>query len=46
MLSEWRLGERLVLKANDHYHLGVASVQTVRFLLAGNSITLYEAGGP
>ncbi len=44
LLSEWRLGEQIVLKANDHYHLGVPSVKSVRFLLAGNGITLYQSG--
>ncbi len=44
MLDEWRLGERIVLKANEHYHLGAPHVETVRYLLAGSGITLYEAG--
>src|SRR3990172_2727500 len=43
-LDQYRLGERIVLKANDHYHLGVANVKTIRYLLAGSGITLYEAG--
>jgi ABC-type transport system substrate-binding protein len=43
-LDEWRLGERIVLKANDHYHLEAPHVQQVRYLLAGSSLTLYEAG--
>jgi len=43
-LTQWRLGERIVLEANDHYHLGVPNVQSVRYLLAGSSLTLYEAG--
>ena len=43
-LREWRFGERIILEANEHYHLGAPKVQTVRFLLAGSSITLYEAG--
>ncbi len=43
-LDEWRLGERIVLKANEHYHLGAPHVETVRYLLVGTSITLYEAG--
>lgn len=43
-LSQWRLGERIVLKANSRYHLGAPNVQTVRYLLAGSGITLYESG--
>ncbi len=43
-LDEWRLGERIVLEANQDYHLGAPHVQTVRYLLAGSGITLYEAG--
>ena len=43
-LGEWRLGERLVLEANERYHLGAPNVDTVRYLLAGSPITLYEAG--
>jgi len=43
-LDEWRLGERIVLKANENYHLGAPSLKSVRYLLTGNSITLYESG--
>jgi len=43
-LTEWRLGERITLDANPRYHLGAPNVQTVRFLLAGSGITLYESG--
>ncbi|OGO52325.1 MAG: hypothetical protein A2148_01515 [Chloroflexi bacterium RBG_16_68_14] len=43
-LEQWRLGERIILKANDRYHLGAPKVETVRFLQAGSGITLYEAG--
>jgi oligopeptide transport system substrate-binding protein len=43
-LKEWTLGERIVLQANDHYHLGVAKVKTVNFLLAGGGLTAYESG--
>jgi oligopeptide transport system substrate-binding protein len=43
MLKEWKLGEKIVLEANDRYHLGAPSVQTVEFLLAGGSVlTMYE----
>jgi ABC-type transport system substrate-binding protein len=43
-LEQWRFGERIVLKANSRYHLGAPKVETVRFLLAGSGITLYESG--
>jgi oligopeptide transport system substrate-binding protein len=43
-LKEWTLGERIVLQANDHYHLGVAKVKTVNYLLAGGGLTAYESG--
>src|SRR3990170_5776920 len=43
-LTQWRLGERIVLEAHARYHLGAPSVKTVRFLLTGSGITLYEAG--
>ncbi len=42
-LDEWVFGERIVLQANERYHLGAPSVKTVRFLLSGEGITLYEA---
>lgn len=42
-LQEWRLNERIILVANDRYHLGAPSVQRVLFNLAGGSaLTLYE----
>ena len=42
-LSEWSLGEQITLKANDRYHLGKPSVQTVTFLLSGgNVLTMYQ----
>jgi oligopeptide transport system substrate-binding protein len=42
-LKEWRLGEEIVLEANDRYHLGAPAVQTVEFLLSGGSLlTMYE----
>ena len=43
-LKEWRFGERIVLEANERYHLGAPNIETIRYLLAGSSITLYEAG--
>ncbi len=43
-LKEWRFGERIVLEANDRYHLGAPNIEIVRYLLAGSSITLYESG--
>jgi oligopeptide transport system substrate-binding protein len=43
-LKEWTNGERIVLEANDHYHLGVAHLSRVTFLLAGAGLTAYQAG--
>ena len=43
-LDEWLFGQRIVLEANERYHLGAPKIQTVRFLLAGDAIVLYEAG--
>jgi len=43
-LKEWTNGERIVLQANDHYHLGSAQVKKVTFLLAGAGLTAYQAG--
>jgi oligopeptide transport system substrate-binding protein len=44
-LEEWLLGDRIVLEANDRYHLGAPNVQRVTFLLAGGSVlTMYENG--
>jgi oligopeptide transport system substrate-binding protein len=41
--SDWKLGESITLHANDRYHLGKPSVETVTFLLAGGSVlTMYE----
>ncbi len=33
-MVEWRLNERIILQANDHYHLGAPSVQRVLFQLS------------
>jgi oligopeptide transport system substrate-binding protein len=43
-LKAWTNGERIVLQANDHYHLGSAQVKKVTFLLAGAGLTAYQAG--
>ncbi|MDA0364625.1 MAG: peptide ABC transporter substrate-binding protein [Chloroflexi bacterium] len=44
-LREWRLGERIVLAANDRYHLGAPKVQEVHYLLSGGSaLTRFENG--
>ena len=42
-LKEWRFGEYILLEANERYQLGAPNVASVRYLLAGSSITLYEA---
>ncbi|HXH21122.1 MAG TPA: peptide ABC transporter substrate-binding protein [Dehalococcoidia bacterium] len=42
-LQEWRLNERIILTANDKYHLGAPSVKRVLFNLAGGSaLTQFE----
>jgi ABC-type transport system substrate-binding protein len=42
-LREWRLNERIILEANDRYHLGAPNVKRVLFNLAGGSaLTQYE----
>ena len=42
-LQEWRLNERIILEANERYHLGAPSVERVLFNLAGgSSLTQYE----
>jgi len=44
-MVEWRLNERIILQANDRYHLGAPSVNRVLFQLAGGStLTQYENG--
>jgi ABC-type transport system substrate-binding protein len=44
-LKEWRLGERIVLVANDRYHLGAPHIQEVDYLLSGGSaLTRFENG--
>ena len=42
-LTEWRLGERLVLQANTDYHLGEPLLREAVYLLAGGSaLTRWE----
>jgi ABC-type transport system substrate-binding protein len=42
---EWRLNERIILQANERYHLGAPQVDRVLFLLAsGSTLTQYENG--
>ena len=44
-LQEWRIGERIVLRANPRYHLGEPSVREVLYELAGGStLTRFENG--
>jgi oligopeptide transport system substrate-binding protein len=44
-LQEWRLNERIILVANERYHLGAPQIQRVLFNLAGGSgLTQYENG--
>ena len=44
-MVEWRLNERIILQANDRYHLGAPSVKRVLFQLSGGStLTQYENG--
>ncbi|HJM88902.1 MAG TPA: peptide ABC transporter substrate-binding protein [Dehalococcoidia bacterium] len=42
-LVEWRLGERIVLAANDRFHAGEPSVEQVLYTLSGGStLTRFE----
>ncbi len=44
-LKEWKLGERIVLEANDHFYLGAPKVKTIRFdLSGGSSLVAYQDG--
>ena len=44
-LAEWRLGERIVLRANESYHLGAPAVREVLYELSGGSaLTRFENG--
>jgi oligopeptide transport system substrate-binding protein len=43
LLQDWRIGERIILQANDRYHLGAPKLSQVQFLVAGGSfLTMYE----
>ncbi|RJQ09372.1 MAG: ABC transporter substrate-binding protein [Dehalococcoidia bacterium] len=42
-LTEWRLGERIVLEANAKFHLGTPKLKEVNYLLSGGSaLTRFE----
>ena len=42
-MAEWRLNERIILEANEDYHLGAPEVERVLYVLAGGStLTQYE----
>ena len=42
-MAEWRLNERIILEANQNYHLGAPEVERVLYVLAGGStLTQYE----
>ncbi len=44
-LQEWRLGQRIVLKANSEYHLGTPVTEEVLYELSGGStLTRFENG--
>ena len=44
-LQEWRLGQRIVLRANPRYHLGEPAIPEVLYELAGGSmLTRFENG--
>ncbi len=44
-LSQWKLGEKIILEANDRYHLGAGNVQFIDYQLSGGSIlTRFENG--
>ncbi|MHB8377283.1 MAG: peptide ABC transporter substrate-binding protein, partial [Dehalococcoidia bacterium] len=45
-LVEWKLGDRLVLQANENFYLGAPKLKTVTFLLSGgSSLATYRDGG-
>ena len=42
-VKDWKLGEKLVLQANERYTLGAPAVKTISFQLSGGSqLTMYE----
>jgi oligopeptide transport system substrate-binding protein len=42
-VKDWKLGEKLVLQANERYALGAPAVKTISFQLSGGSqLTMYE----
>lgn len=41
-LAEWLEGDRIVLERNDYYYRGVAKLDSVTFLLKGDSMMMYE----
>jgi oligopeptide transport system substrate-binding protein len=41
-LAEWLEGDRIVLERNDYYYRGVAKLDSVTFLLRGDSMMMYE----
>ena len=42
-LSEYKIGERLILERNEHYHLGTAGLEKIQMNLAGgSSMAMYE----
>jgi oligopeptide transport system substrate-binding protein len=44
-MINWTLGERIILEANERYHLGAPAVKRILFNLAGgSSLTQYENG--
>ena len=41
-LQEWDLGNQIILKPFDRYHLGAANLDSVRIRFAGGGLTQYE----
>jgi oligopeptide transport system substrate-binding protein len=42
LLAEWEEGQRIALGRNEYYYRGVAKLESVTFLLRGNSMMMYE----